>query len=104
MRLTPTIVKYLDFFLVYSLVFITTSCQNDREKIGQEIYSKIERFRQANGHVPSGLDDIGLEEKMEGPVYYLKKSDSTYVLYYGGGLGESFVLDTITGEWKSDGQ
>jgi hypothetical protein len=69
-----------------------------------EIYSKIEKFRQANRQLPSGLNDIGIEENVEGPVYYSKKSDSTYILYYSGGLGESIILDTLTGEWKSDGQ
>ena len=64
---------------------------------------KIIHYKNANGHLPDNLNEIGVEEKMEGPIYYSKKTDSTFIIYYGGKLGVSIVYDPKTGKWKSDG-
>jgi hypothetical protein len=82
----------------------TCSCSDKREKIGEEVYLKIVQYQKTNGHLPDNLNDIGVEEKMEGPIYYQKQTDSTFQIYYGGELGESIVFDPLTKKWKSDKQ
>jgi len=65
---------------------------------------KIIQYQKINGRLPDKLDEIGIEEKMNGPIYYQKKTDSTFIIYYSGGIGESMVFDPKTKEWKSDRQ
>lgn len=65
---------------------------------------KIIQYQKIYGRLPDKLNDIGIEEKMNGPIYYQKKTDSTFIIYYSGGIGESMVFDPKTKEWKSDRQ
>jgi len=89
--------------IIFFLSIFIFSCTDKREKIGEEIYLKIVQYQKTNGRLPDKLDEIGIEEKMEGPIYYNKQTDSTFIIYYGGGLGESIIYDPKTGKWKSDG-
>jgi len=91
------------FIVPFFLLFIF-SCGEKRDKIGEDIYMKIIQYRKSNGHLPDKLNDIGIKEKMEGPIYYQKQTDSTFIIYYSGGLGESMVFDPKTKEWNSDRQ
>lgn len=93
--------KRMILFLLFSGVMF--SCTDNREKVGEEIYLKIVQYRNSKGHLPDSLGEIGVEEKMEGPIYYTKQSDSTFIIYYSGGLGESIIYEPNTGKWKSDG-
>lgn len=86
------------------LSILISSCTDKREKIGEAIYLKIVQYKNSNGRLPDGLNDIGIEEKVEGPIYFQKQTDSTFIIYYGGTLGESIVFNPLTKEWKSDSQ
>lgn len=94
-------IKGTTIFLL--LTILICSCTDKREKIGEKIYLKIIQYKNANGHLPDNLNKIGVEEKMEGPIYYSKQTDPTFIIYYGGSLGESIIYDSKTGKWKSDG-
>jgi hypothetical protein len=78
------------------------SCTDSRQKIGEKIIAKIEAYKKTNGHVPERLEDIGIETKMEGPIYYVRTGDTTYFVYYGGRLGESIIYNFKTKKWESD--
>lgn len=88
--------------IIFFLSIFIFSCTDKREKIGEEIYLKIVQYQKTNGRLPDKLDEIGVEEKMEGPIYYNKQTDSTFTIYYGGRLGESIIYNPKTGKWKSD--
>ena len=85
------------------LLFIF-SCSDKRQKNGEDIYMKITQYQKTNARLPDKLNDIGIEEKIGGPIYYQKQTDSTFVIYYSGVLGESIVFNPKTKEWKSDRQ
>jgi hypothetical protein len=76
------------------------SCTDNREKVGEEIYLKIVQYRNSKGHLPDSLGEMGVEEKIEGPIYYTKQSDSTFIIYYSRGLGESIIYEPKTGKWR----
>jgi len=84
------------------LIFTTTliSCEDSKEKIGNQVIEKIENFRVKNNRLPERLDDIGVEEKLEGPIFYEKKSADEYEIYYGLELGESRTYNSKTKKWK----
>jgi hypothetical protein len=94
-------ILYITTLIFY--VCFCSSCTDERQKLGEEIISKIETYKKVNGRLPNQLNDIGIIEKEEGPIYYTKQNDTTYIIYYGLGLGESMVYDFRTKKWKSDG-
>jgi hypothetical protein len=97
------------YFLVFAqaLIFLVAnpSCAlNDREtrliKEGNVLIGKIELFKRDQGRLPDSLSEIGIEEKEEGPLYYEKKSNTKYVLWFGTELGESIVYDSDHKKWN----
>jgi hypothetical protein len=88
-----------------ALSLILASCVGDsREHLlmreGDEIVKGIESFRKENQRLPESLSEIGVEEKEEGPIYYAKKSDMRYVVWFGMELGESVTYDSETRKWR----
>ena len=68
-------------------------------KEGDEIVSKIETFRKGKGMLPNSISEVGIKEQEEGPIYYDKKSDTKYVLWFGTELGESVSYDSDSKKW-----
>jgi hypothetical protein len=77
---------------------VCNSCDN-REQIGNDAVKKIEDYRLKNNRLPETLNDIGLEEKNEGVIYYRKESTTDYIVWYGLTLGESRTYDSKTKKW-----
>ncbi len=80
--------------------FAFAGCYSEKFAKGNETAAQIEKFRKEKGRLPNSLNEIGIEEKEEGPIYYEKKSESRYVLWFGKELGESVTYDSDTKEWK----
>lgn len=81
-----------------------TSCADKKQKLGEEIIAKIETYKKVNSHLPNSLADVGVVEKEDGPIYYSKQTDTTYIVYYGLGLGASMFYNFKTKQWVSDRQ
>jgi len=96
--------KFLNIATIILCFCFCSSCTDKKQKLGEEMISKIENYKKANGHLPNHLNDIGVVEKEEGPIYYTKQNDTSYIVYYGLGLGESMVYDFEKKQWKSDRQ
>jgi hypothetical protein len=88
------IISLLIFFTIH-LLSRTSRLKSE----GDEIICKIEAFNKENGRLPDSLSEIGIEEKLEGPIYYDKKDDSEYIVWFGAGLGESVIYHSTTKEW-----
>ena len=84
-----------------AICFSTLACSHsDKIKKGNEAAARIEDFRIKNGKLPNSLSEVGIEETESGPIYYEKKSESRYILWFGKELGESVVYDSDTKQWK----
>ncbi len=88
-----------------TLVIASCSCGTaSREsrliKQGNEIVSKIESFRKDKGRLPDSLSAVGIEEKEEGPIYYEKRGEARYLLWFGTELGESVTYDSESKKWE----
>ena len=68
-----------------------------------EICKQIEEFRSKSGRLPDSIEEMGIPEKEEGPIYYKKKSSTNYILWFGEGLGSSCVYDSKTKTWRETG-
>jgi hypothetical protein len=67
---------------------------------GNKIVAKIDAFNNKNKRLPNSLSEIGIEEKLEGPIYYQKVTDTKYVVWFGKELGESETFDSDTRQWE----
>lgn len=54
-----------------------------------KVIASVNSFKSYHDRLPDTLADVGLEDSESGPVYYQKSSDSTYIVWFGTGLGES---------------
>lgn len=87
---------------LYIIIILTVllSCTDDKQKIGQDIVSKVENYKTTHGQLPDSLENIGIKSNESGPVYYQKQSDTTYIVWYGLGLGDSKTYDSVDKTWK----
>jgi hypothetical protein len=72
--------------LLLSLLF---GCQTHKAKLkeeGNKIVNKTERFRSENSRLPKDLNEIGIEETLEGPLYYQKIDSIDYMVWFGSSL------------------
>lgn len=89
---------------IFSLLIALCSCSSIssqiKKKEGNEIAARIELFKKENGRLPSSLSELGIKETEEGPIYYEKKDNSNYILWFGAELGESVTFDSSTNKWS----
>ena len=65
-----------------------------------QIERQIESYRASHGKYPDSLSQIGIVETESGPIYYERKSESSYILWFGTILGESEKFDSTTRKWN----
>lgn len=97
--------KILFVFLIISVFLFSLLYFFNKFKIdkliqkGNYIVTKIEIFRQDKKKLPTSIEDVGIKETMEGPIYYQIIDDNTYELSFGLDLGESAVYNSDTKKW-----
>ena len=65
----------------------------------EPIQASLESYRLQKGRYPHSLSEIGIVERDEGPLYYQRKSESSYILWFGLSLGESKIFESTDGQW-----
>lgn len=89
--------------LVIALLIFSACFQSRKQKLieeGNRVVAKIEAFRNQRGKLPDSLQEIGIEEKLEGPLFYEKTGDNEYRLWFGTELGESVTYNSKTRKWQ----
>lgn len=66
----------------------------------EPIQASLESYRQQYGQYPDSLKQIGIVVWEDGPIYYQRRSDTSYILWFGRELGESTVFDSTTRAWR----
>ena len=91
--------------LICVLLFAGYSCsvENDREKYAELIIEKVEQFKTEKNRLPKNVTEIGLIELENSKAFYEKKTDSTYIVWFGLSLGESKTYNSTTKEWDKGG-
>jgi|SRR6185437_4546566 len=69
---------------------------------GDSIAAKINQFKKDKGYLPNSLDDIGIKETEEGPLYYGKEDSTQYIIWFGTTLGKSCIYYSKTNKWTED--
>jgi len=94
------IVFYIIILLlsIYIILFIGNSIKVKNN--ANNIISEVERYKNQFDSLPNSLKDIGIFEKLEGPVFYQKEDSLNYIIWYGTFLGESNVYYSKDGFWR----
>lgn len=91
----------MKFKMILAVALFIFACNsNEKLRQGNEIVAKIEKFRSEKSKLPNSLSEIGIAETESGPIYYEKKSETRYILWFGKELGESKIYDSETKNWK----
>jgi hypothetical protein len=94
------IIPGLFIFISALSISCSTSKRAQLEIEGNKIARKIEAYRETNKRLPDSLSDIGIDETLEGPIFYNKTDEGHYILWFGKELGESVTYDPVTKVWK----
>lgn len=85
--------------LVSALLF---GCKGREQRLteqGNALIERIESFQKVTHRLPESLKELGLEEKMEGPLYYQKVSPERYTVHFGTTVGESMIYRSEKRTW-----
>lgn len=83
-----------------------SSCCDDNcqcQKYAEIMIQKIDSFESTHKRLPEDVLEIGLIEKLDSPAFYQKTGDTTYMIWYGLGLGSSMVYYSTTKTWREEG-
>lgn len=94
--------KYI--FFILPILFIACNGPSEKRllKDGNKIIEKIEVYKINNKELPNSLNEVGIEEKLEGPIFYNKEDSSNYILWFGVSVGESMVYSSKTKRWEKE--
>ncbi len=92
----------LAFVLMALLVALLPGCRSREQRLmaeGNALIEQIESFKKANLRLPEDLGELGIAEKMEGPLYYQKLSAEHYTVHFGTTVGESKIYRAEQRAW-----
>ncbi len=69
-------------------------------KQGNEVVEKIEDFRKISGRLPDSLKEIGVYESEQGPIFYEKRGDSEYAIFFSIGFDEMKAYYSDSKKWE----
>ena len=65
------------------------------------IIDQIEQFKAKHNRLPANLAEISAQPATEiGPIFYQPSLGSSYTVWFGRSLGESYTYDSLTGSWQ----
>lgn len=68
---------------------------------GTNIVQRVEQFRLDNGRLPKNLLETGLLESEEGPLYYEKRGDEHYVIFFSVGFDDLWGYYSDSKKWEN---
>ena len=98
--------KLFSKILTVALFISSASCCDilcERQKHAELIIEKVEKFKDEQGRLPHDVTEIGLDDKQMHLSFYEQTSDTTYMVWYGLGVGDSKVYRSETKKWKEEG-
>lgn len=84
------------------LALMLPGCQSREQRLmdeGNALIERIDAFQRARQRLPENLGELGIEETMEGPLYYQKTSPEHYMVYFGTTVGESMIYRSEKRVW-----
>jgi len=97
-----TIYKFFALGIIISVYFIFLRNLDEKTlmKRGNVLISKIEEYRQEEGELPIGYNELDLKEVNTNELFYQKVDSINYILWFGTSLGESMIYYSDSKEWE----
>ena len=73
---------------------------NSGREAGNDLVARVEQYRVESGELPLDARALGIDARIEGPVYYRRVNGSRYEMWYGTDLGESVTYESEVGRWE----
>lgn len=86
-------------FVFITLLLCGCNSNSALEEQGNELVKKIELYKERNGELPKTIEDVGIKETLEGPLFYVRCDSANYMVYYGTTVGEGMYYYSDTKEW-----
>lgn len=67
---------------------------------GQILIDTIEQYYISNSMLPQNMGEIGMADDEGMGPFYLRESDSTYVVYFCLGFDEYYIYESTTKQWR----
>ena len=84
------------FVVILGIVTVKLLPDSKRD-LAERVITQIRNYQFRNGYLPESLDQLGLVESNEGPVFYERVDRHNFIVYYGTSLGESEVYTSESG-------
>jgi len=94
------IVLFALLFFMFLFIWLRYNEDNQYEKRGKELISKVEEFRNREGRLPNTISELGLIEPMNEGPYYQKKDTLHYVVFFNIGFDNLKTYYSETKKWK----
>ena len=92
------------FVLLFSFWYFYLRTEREQRLIkdGNILIEKIEEFKEVHGRLPETISDLGMVDIDRGlnTLYYNKINDSSYIVFFGQGLGESIIFNSDQMQWN----
>ena len=97
--------------IIYAAVGISDNFKGSRDRemqaLGEKLMEQIEAFHAAEKHLPVTLQEVGLEQTVDGGAlyegevfYYTLWDDDVYSIEYASGEGRNMVRLSDSEEWE----
>ncbi|GEN76392.1 MULTISPECIES: hypothetical protein [Chryseobacterium] len=94
--------KKLKSKFLFVMLFFIISCVSENMQEANHIINKIEEYRKSNKKLPENLNEIGVKETEEGPVFYKRIGLSNYIIWIQAesSMGDSDIYYSDTKKWE----
>jgi hypothetical protein len=89
--------------IILFITLFSCSVENERQEYAELIIEKVEKFKLENNRLPKNVTEIGLIDLENSKAFYEKRNDSTYIVWFGLGVGESKIYNSTTKDWIISG-
>lgn len=89
--------------ILLALIIFPERLKDSRRREAEALLELVDQFHREHDRCPANLAEMGLEERLEGPVYYQLEADGSFTVWYGAELGSSWVYHSKTAEWRKEG-
>jgi hypothetical protein len=105
MKIRIIIVFLIAILLITAVWFIWgwTHVYDSKFQAAVKVIMELDTFFKNNSKYPDSLEVLGIEETLEGLIFYKKISDQEYEIWFGTTLGNSMVYNSKTKKWHEEG-
>lgn len=89
----------LSVLVIFGIVLSSIYDKYEKQKYGKLVIQYIEQFYIKNKRLPESIEISPIEGCLKTGPFYVKTTDSTYIIYYSEGFDEDYRYDSQKNTW-----